>query len=399
MRTQLDVRQTGNEAEKLRADLHKRIVGQDEPIQQIVNLYQTYLAGMASPSRPIGSFLFLGPTGTGKTRLVEAMAESLVGDGRAMIKVDCAEFQHSHEIAKLVGSPPGYLGHRETHPLLSQEVLDQYHTEKVKLSFVLFDEVEKASDALWNLLLGVLDKATLTLGDTRRVDFTQTMIFMTSNLGAGEMSSILRPRLGFTAGDKERDQLAGTLDEETTEKISRAGVEAARRRFTPEFMNRLDKVLVFRPLGEPELRKILNLELNLLQQRIFSSSTPTPFFFALTAPAKEFLLREGTDLKYGARHLRRAMERELVNPLSNLIASGQVRGGDLVSVDFDSRSNTLLFFKEAENVPEHAVFKLWDLAGSDSGKNHSIAVEAELMQAAVPFLELEHRALSASERS
>jgi ATP-dependent Clp protease ATP-binding subunit ClpB len=313
--------------------------------------------------------------------------------------VDCAEFQHSHEIAKLVGSPPGYLGHRETHPLLSQEVLDQYHTEKVKLSFVLFDEVEKASDALWNLLLGVLDKATLTLGDTRRVDFTQTMIFMTSNLGAGEMNSILRPRLGFTAGDKEREQLAGTLDEDTADKISRAGVEAARRRFTPEFMNRLDKVLVFRPLGEPELRKILNLELNLLQQRIFSSSTPTPFFFALTAPAKEFLLREGTDLKYGARHLRRAMERELVNPLSNLIASGQVRGGDLVSVDFDSAGKCLLFFKEAENVPEHAVFKLWDLAGSDSGKNHSIAAEAELMQAAVPFLELEHRALSASERS
>ena len=399
LRKQLDVRQTGEEAEKLRADLHKRIVGQDEPIQQIVNLYQTYLAGMASPSRPVGSFLFLGPTGTGKTRLVEAIAESLVGDARAMIKVDCAEFQHSHEIAKLVGSPPGYLGHRETHPLLSQEILDQYHTDKVKLSFVLFDEVEKASDALWNLLLGVLDKATLTLGDTRRVDFSQTMIFMTSNLGAAEMNSILRPRLGFTPGDKEREQLAGTLDQDTTDKISRAGVEAARRRFTPEFMNRLDKVLVFRPLGEPELRKILNLELNLLQQRIFSSSTPTPFFFALTGTAKEFLLHEGTDLKYGARHLRRAMERELVNPLSNLIASGQVRGGDLVSVDFDSSSNSLVFFKEAENVPEHAVFKLWDLAGSDSGKNHSIAAEAELMQAAVPFLELEHRALTAAERS
>jgi ATP-dependent Clp protease ATP-binding subunit ClpB len=399
LRTQLDVRQTGEEAEKLRADLHKRIVGQDEPIQQMVNLYQTYLAGMASPSRPVGSFLFLGPTGTGKTRLVEAIAESLVGDARAMVKVDCAEFQHSHEIAKLVGSPPGYLGHRETHPLLSQEVLDQYHTEKVKLSFVLFDEVEKASDALWNLLLGVLDKATLTLGDTRRVDFSQTMIFMTSNLGAAEMNSILRPRLGFATGDKEREQQAGTLDDTTADKISRAGVEAARRRFTPEFMNRLDKVLVFRPLGEPELRKILNLELNLLQQRIFSSSTPTPFFFALTVPAKEFLLREGTDLKYGARHLRRAMERELVNPLSNLIASGQVRGGDLVSVDFDPAAHVLLFFKEAENVPEHAVFKLWDLAGSDSGKNHSIAAETELMQAAVPFLELEHRALSASERS
>src|SRR5208337_4392176 len=181
---------------------------------------------------------------------------------RAMVKIDCAEFQHSHEIAKLVGSPPGYLGHRETHPLLCQETLDQHHTEKVKLSFLLFDEIEKASDALWNLLLGVLDKASLTLGDTRRVDFSQTMIFMTSNLGASEMNSILRPRLGFNSGEKEREQQAGTLDEATADKISRAGVEAARRRFTPEFMNRLDKVLVFRPLGEPELRKILNLELN-----------------------------------------------------------------------------------------------------------------------------------------
>jgi ATP-dependent Clp protease ATP-binding subunit ClpB len=399
MRTQLDARQTGEDAEKLRTDLHKRIVGQDHAIQQIVNVYQTFLAGMNSPSRPIGSFLFLGPTGTGKTRLVEAMAESLVGDARAMIKIDCAEFQHSHEIAKLVGSPPGYLGHRETHPLLSQEVLDQFHTEKVKLSFLLFDEVEKASDALWNLLLGVLDKATLTLGDTRRVDFSQTMIFMTSNLGAAEMNTILRPSLGFSTGNKEREQQNGKLDESTTDKISRAGVEAARRRFTPEFMNRLDKVLVFHPLGDIELRKILTLELNLLQQRIFSAPTTAPFFFALTASAKEFLLSEGTDLKYGARHLRRAIERELVNPLSNLIASGQVRGGDLVSVDFDAAKNALAFFKEAENVPEHAVFKLWDLAGSDGGQRHSIATGTDLMQTAVPFLELEHKALSASERS
>ncbi|HET9320545.1 MAG TPA: AAA family ATPase [Bryobacteraceae bacterium] len=399
LRTQLDARQTGEDAEKLRTDLHKRIVGQDHAIQQIVNVYQTFLAGMHSPSRPVGSFLFLGPTGTGKTRLVEAMAESLVGDARAMIKIDCAEFQHSHEIAKLVGSPPGYLGHRETHPLLSQEVLDQFHTEKVKLSFLLFDEVEKASDALWNLLLGVLDKATLTLGDTRRVDFSQTMIFMTSNLGAAEMNTILRPGLGFSTGNKEREQQNGKLDESTTDKISRAGVEAARRRFTPEFMNRLDKVLVFHPLGDIELRKILTLELNLLQQRIFSAPTTAPFFFALTASAKEFLLSEGTDLKYGARHLRRAIERELVNPLSNLIASGQVRGGDLVSIDFDAAKNALALFKEAENVPEHAVFKLWDLAGSDGGQRHSIATGTDLMQTAVPFLELEHRALSASERS
>jgi ATP-dependent Clp protease ATP-binding subunit ClpA len=395
MRTQLDARQTGEDAEKLRTDLHKRIVGQDHAIQQIVNVYQTFLAGMNSPSRPIGSFLFLGPTGTGKTRLVEAMAESLVGDARAMIKIDCAEFQHSHEIAKLVGSPPGYLGHRETHPLLSQEVLDQFHTEKVKLSFLLFDEVEKASDALWNLLLGVLDKATLTLGDTRRVDFSQTMIFMTSNLGAAEMNTILRPSLGFGAGNS--GQVAGTLDESTTEKISRAGVEAARRRFTPEFMNRLDKVLVFKPLAEAELRKILTLELNLLQQRIFSSSTPTPFFFALAPAAKEFLLREGTDLKYGARHLKRAIDRELVDPLSNLIASGQVRGGDLISVDYDATANQMAFFKEAEDVPDHAIFKLLELVVSNPASAHSIAIETQLMQAAVPFMELEHRAISVGE--
>ncbi len=198
---QLDPTQTGSEAEKLETDLRKRIVGQEEAIQQIVNIYQTFLAGMSSPGRPIGNFLFLGPTGSGKDPAGGSHRRSLVGDARAVIKIDCAEFQHSHEIAKLIGSPPGYLGHRETHPLLSQEVLNQYHTEKIKLSFVLFDEIEKASDALWNLLLGILDKATLTLGDNRRVDFSRAMIFMTSNLGAAEMNSILRPNLGFAASE------------------------------------------------------------------------------------------------------------------------------------------------------------------------------------------------------
>src|SRR4029077_8194691 len=249
----------GEDAAKLRTDLHRRIVGQDNAIQQIVNVYQTFLAGLHSPRRPSGSFLFRGPTGTGKTRLVEAMAESLLGDLRAMIKIDCAEFQHSHEIAKLVGSPPGYLGHRETHPLLSQEVLNQFHTEKVKLSFVLFDEVEKASDSLWNLLLGVLDKATLTLGDTRRVDFSQALIFMTSNLGASEMGSLMHPNMGCAASEVQRLRDTGHVDEKLTAKISKAGVEAARKKFTPEFMNRIDKTVVFHALGQEELRKILDL--------------------------------------------------------------------------------------------------------------------------------------------
>src|ERR1700723_2832931 len=269
----LDPARTGREAMSLETSLRRMIIGQDEAIQQIVNIYQMYLTGMSAPGRPIGNFLFLGPTGSGKTRIVEATAEALVRNPRAVIKIDCAEFQHSHEIAKLIGSPPGYLGHRETHPLLSQEVLNQYHTERFKLSFVLFDEIEKASDSLWNLLLGILDKATLTLGDNRRVDFSRALIFMTSNLGASEMGSILRPNLGFTAGDAERRCANGILDEKLNDKVSKAGLEAARRKFSPEFMNRIDKTVVFRPLGECELRKILTLELNVVQQRVFSSAT------------------------------------------------------------------------------------------------------------------------------
>src|SRR5580658_4022119 len=208
---QLDPGQTGWEAEKLDADLRKRIVGQDEAIGQIINIYQTNLAGMCSAGRPIGNFLFLGPTGSGKTRLVEATAESLLGDARAVIKIDCAEFQHSHEIAKLIGSPPGYLGHRETHAILSQEALNQYHHEGMKISFVLFDEIEKASDALWNLLLGILDKATLTLGDNRKVDFSNTLIFMTSNVGAAEMSSLVSPKLGFHVSPVDDSNCTATL--------------------------------------------------------------------------------------------------------------------------------------------------------------------------------------------
>src|SRR3981081_2856884 len=195
----LDPTKTGKQAEDLANRLHHLVVGQDEAIHQIVRAYQTHVAGLSPVGRPIGNFLFLGPTGSGKTRIVEATAESLLKNSRAVIKIDCAEFQHSHEIAKLIGSPPGYLGHRETHPLLSQEALNQHHTETVKLSVVLFDEIEKASDALWNLLLGIVDKATLTLGDNRKVDFSRALIFMTSNLGATEMSSLVSRKFGFGA--------------------------------------------------------------------------------------------------------------------------------------------------------------------------------------------------------
>src|SRR5437870_7863535 len=202
--TMLDPTLHSPEVRDFEKGLLKRVVGQDRAVRRLARVFQVYQAGLSAPGRPLANLLLLGPTGSGKTRLVEAAAEELFGDQRAVIKIDCAEFQHSHEIAKLIGSPPGYLGHRETHPLLSQEVLNQYLTEKVNLSFILFDEIEKASDALWNLLLGILDKATLTLGDNRRVDFSQAMIFMTSNLGAGEMSSIMRPNMGFACGEVER---------------------------------------------------------------------------------------------------------------------------------------------------------------------------------------------------
>lgn len=353
----LDPSRTGREAAHLESALRQMIVGQDEGIAQIVNIYQMYITGLAAPRRPVGSLLFLGPTGSGKTRIVESTAEALVGTSRAVVKVDCAEFQHSHEIAKLIGSPPGYLGHRETHPLLSQEALNQYHTERCRLSFVLFDEIEKASDALWNLLLGILDKATLTLGDNKKVDFSRAVIFLTSNLGASEMSSLLGARLGFGSSLPRN---ANSVDRATSEKMSRTGFEAARRKFTPEFINRLDKIVAFKPLGREELRKILDIELGYVQQRIFQGPADRAFVIAATPAAKEQLLDSGVDLRYGARHLKRAIERNLVQPLSNLIATEQIGGGDLIQVDAHPGGEDLAFYKEAEGLSIAALAEMVD---------------------------------------
>jgi len=301
-----------------------------------------FLAGLNAPGRPVGNLLFLGPTGSGKTRVVEAVAESLFGDARACIKIDCAEFQHSHEIAKLIGSPPGYLGHRETHPLLTQEALNQWHTEKLKLSILLFDEIEKASDSLWQLLLGILDKATLTLGDNRRVDLSNCIIIMTSNLGAAEMNGLVDGGLGFAP---KAVQVDNALDD----KINRSAVDAARRKFAPEFMNRIDKVVVFKTLRSEHLQQILEIELGMVQQRVLMAAGAHQFVFNCTPQVKAFLLAEGTDPKYGARHLKRAIERHLVFPLANLVATGQVKLGDFVRVDLLGESK-LTFVKEAEGA-------------------------------------------------
>jgi ATP-dependent Clp protease ATP-binding subunit ClpB len=338
----LDPTRRSSDARDFENALRRKIVGQDAAVEKVVEIYQMFLAGLNPPGRPVGNLLFLGPTGSGKTRVVEAMSEALFGDARACIKIDCAEFQHSHEIAKLIGSPPGYLGHRETHPLLTQEALNQWHTDRLKLSILLFDEIEKASDALWQLLLGILDKATLTLGDNRRVDLSQCIIIMTSNLGAGEMSNLVDGGFGFAP---KVTQIDGKLDE----KIDRTAIEAARRKFTPEFMNRIDKVVVFKTLRSEHLQQILEIELGMVQQRILMASAANQFVFNCTNPVKSFLLNEGTDPKYGARHLKRAIERHLVFPLANLVATGQVKLGDFIRVDM-SGEGSLTFVKEAENA-------------------------------------------------
>jgi ATP-dependent Clp protease ATP-binding subunit ClpA len=320
-----------------------KIVGQDRAVRRIVNMYQIYLSGMTMPGRPIGNLLFLGPTGSGKTRAVEASAEILFGNPRAFIKIDCAEFQHSHEIAKLIGSPPGYLGHHETPPLLTQEAIEQYFTDRVKMGFILFDEIEKANEALWQLLLGILDKGTLTLGDNRRVDMSRCVIFMTSNLGSAEMTELVDGGgIGF-ASRAIRDEALG---EELDRRLYRAALDASRRKFSPEFMNRIDKVVVFRSLTEANLREVLDIELAEVQNRIMSSQTQRQFVLSCTDAAKGFLLREGTDLKYGARHLKRAIERHLVFPLSNLIATAQIGMGDIIKVDLRLGGEKLVFLKE-----------------------------------------------------
>jgi ATP-dependent Clp protease ATP-binding subunit ClpB len=341
---QLDPTQRSVESRDFEAGLRRKIIGQDEAVQAVVDLYQVFRAGLNSPGRPVGNLLFLGPTGAGKTRVVEATAEVLFGDPRAVIKVDCAEFQHSHEIAKLIGSPPGYLGHRETHPLITQEALAQYHTEKLKISFLLFDEIEKASDALWQLLLGILDKATLTLGDNRRVDLSQTMIFMTSNLGGVEITELMTGGLGFAPL-----QPADTF-EQLDEKVDKTAEEAAKRKFAPEFMNRIDKTIVFHPLRSEQLEQILEIELGMVQRRVLEAMRGR-FLFRVNPAARNFLLREGTDMKYGARHLKRAIERHVVFPLASLLATGQVSLGDVLSIDWDGSEAGLRFSKQASVAP------------------------------------------------
>jgi ATP-dependent Clp protease ATP-binding subunit ClpB len=332
------------QVEAFEAKLRSRIVGQDEAVSQLVNIYEMIVAGMTIPGRPIANLLFLGPSGSGKTRIVEAAAEILFGKPNAFVKIDCGEFQHSHEIAKLIGSPPGYIGHRETEAVLSQEATDQFQTDSLKVTFVLFDEIEKSSDALWRLLLGVLDKGTLTLGDNRKVDLSRAIVVMTSNLGAEQMSRLAHGGIGFASSASKE------LVRQTDKRIDTVALAAARQCFSPEFMNRLDKVVVFHGLSSSQLRDILDIELARVQDRIRSAQPEREFKFDCTPETKEFLIHEGTDAKYGARPLKRAIERHLVLPLARLLSTTQIAAGDHVTVDIVPGKTELVFLKDDSAV-------------------------------------------------
>jgi ATP-dependent Clp protease ATP-binding subunit ClpA len=343
----LDATRHGDATRGIEAFLRSRIVGQEAAVGAVLEVYQIFLVGMSPPDRTVGNLLFLGPTGSGKTYVIEVLAEALFGNPHAFIKVDCAEFQEHHEIAKLIGSPPGYIGHLQTQPLLTPEALARWHTEKLKLTLLLFDEVEKASESLWQLLLGILDKATLTLGDTTHVDLSQCIIFLTSNVGAPEMSRLAEGGIGFAVQAPIED---ANLDD----KISRSAIDAARRKFPPEFMNRLDKVVVFNTLRPEQLERILDLELAKVQQRIARAVGQNHFTFRCTPEVKQWLLREGTDPKYGARHLKRVIEKNIVYGLANLVATGQVKEGDCVSIGIKADSS-LTFAKIAATASKETV--------------------------------------------
>jgi ATP-dependent Clp protease ATP-binding subunit ClpB len=335
----LDPNKNSPEVAGLVQTFDRLIVGQSEAKTVLANMVEQYQSGFVDPERPAGNVLFLGGTGTGKTATIQALAEGLFGDKRAMIKIDCAEYQHGHEIAKLIGSPPGYLGHRETHPLLTQEALDQFHSDKLKLSILLFDEIEKSSDTLWNLLLGILDKATVTLGDNRRVDFRQVIIAMTSNLGSSQMERLATGGMGFSAPEVQTAILDSQLD--TVAK------DAAKRKFSPEFFNRLNHITVFKSLTPEMVESILDMEIAKLHER-FLFGSKVQFYFHVRKSAKAAILKEGYNRVYGARFLQRALERSVVTPLSRLVASGQVLKNDTIIID-TTPTGEFRFYSE-ENI-------------------------------------------------
>lgn len=326
----------GAECDLLR-QLSERVVGQPQALAQIVPYVQMHQAGLAPEGRPVGVFLLLGPTGTGKTRTVEVLAQALHGSEKQMLKVDCGEFQMEHEVAKLIGAPPGYLGHRETQPMLSQQKLNGVTSDQCALALVLFDEIEKAASSMTRLLLGVLDKATLRLGDNATVNFERTIIFLTSNLGADSMRKQLRPDFGFES------VMARPVDsaKRSAKRLEEIGTRAVRRRFSPEFVNRIDAVITYQPLGAAALAIIVDQQIEALELHIARRLEDDAFEIDVHDCARAFLLRKGTSEEYGARELKRVILRHLTQPLAAMVAAGTILAGDTVHVEAFSKEEQL----------------------------------------------------------
>jgi ATP-dependent Clp protease ATP-binding subunit ClpA len=317
------------------AQLAERIIGQPDSLDAIVPYVQMYQAGLAPEGRPAGVFLLLGPTGTGKTRTVEALAEVIHGSPKHVLRIDCGEYQMEHEVAKLIGAPPGYLGHRETQPVLTQMKLNQVMSDRANVAIVLFDEIEKAAPSLTRLLLGILDKGTLRLGDNTTVQFERTLIFLTSNLGAREMARELRPNFGFEA------VAGGSTEADDQARLEEVAVAAVKRKFAPEFINRIDLMLTYRPLNAEAMEKILEIQLQELANHIARRMGDRCFYLQIPRRARRFLLENGTSTQYGARELKRTIHRHLMHPLAALVADGAVAPGAIVRCDLHSGGKRL----------------------------------------------------------
>ena len=315
--------------------LSQKLVGQPAAIAAIVPYVQMYRAMLSPEGRPAGVFLLLGPTGTGKTKTVEALAEVLHGNAKKLLTVDCGEFQMDHEVAKLIGAPPGYLGHRETQPWLTQQKVNAASSEACDLSMVLFDEVEKAAPSMTRLLLGILDKASLRLGDGTAVNFEKTLIFLTSNLAARVMAKELNPDFGF-------ESLMPRNDSDQNGRLKSIGMAAVRKQFSPEFVNRIDAVVAYQPLGADALAAILDLEVRQLQDHLDRRLGGRTFRLEIPTRARRFLLERGTSREYGARELKRTMQRQLIQPLASLITAGEIGPGDRVRAEVNSRKDKLV---------------------------------------------------------
>ena len=326
----------GDSPPDLGVQLRQRLIGQSAAIESIVPYVEMFQAGLSPDGRPVGVFLLLGPSGTGKTRTVEALAEVLHGSERNVLKIDCGEFQMEHEVAKLIGAPPGYLGHRETTPMLSQQKVNAVASERCDLSLVLFDEIEKAAGSMARLMLGVLDKATLKLGDNTAVNFDKSLIFMTSNLGAQSMMRELKHGWGF-------ERIAAVPRHNVGKKLDAIAQNAARRRFAPEFINRIDAMVTYEPLGADAIEQILDLQLDTLQRHLYERLGTMAFSVTTDDKARAWLIEKGTSLEFGARELKRTIQRNILQPIAGFVSRGGIPPVSTITITMNEEGDKPVF--------------------------------------------------------